>query len=440
MLAIVDELDRHALRLLRAPALEQLQDDVLAGDPGLQVAAEDDTARAGRREVDVARRPAEAERRRPDADADRPVSAVSAAVRVGAGDELTRHDQPLLGEVEVEDAVARRGVVGLHHPVARGELPTDRRLPVVRLDAGEHEVIVGDRRLARADRVTARDLVHRVDRERRRAVGGGQQVGVDAQRLARPHLDVPVDAVRPDDLLRRRQPSGRPLVGPVDDRFALDRLAELASADCEDAAGAPDLVLLGRQRQRLVALALRLVGQPPRDRVERELVVVPSVGDRVGALHDLQPEVERVAAEDVTHVLAGDDDQLETDLLGDRLQPRGAHLARRADGEPVAGDQEGLPGVDALAEVGHQVAEGTLLPLLVQRVETLRHAVLGRRDLIRVDRVELLARSLRVPEDQRAAANDAWSAGSPGHGLAARQVVERYARQKSGGSDPVPGR
>jgi hypothetical protein len=55
-------------------------------------------------------------------------------VRVGAGDELPRHDEPLLGEVEVEDAVARRRVVRLLDPVQPRELAADRRLLVVGLD------------------------------------------------------------------------------------------------------------------------------------------------------------------------------------------------------------------------------------------------------------------------------------------------------------------
>jgi hypothetical protein len=38
-------------------------------------------------------------------------------------------------------------------------------------------------------------------------------------------------------------------------------------------------------------------------------------------------------------------------------------------------------------------------------VETLRNAVIRRGDLVGVDGVELLARNLRVPEDERAASN-----------------------------------
>ena len=59
------------------------------------------------------------------------------------------------------------------------------------------------------------------------------------------------------------------------------------------------------------------------------------------------------------------------------------------------------PGVHARAEVGHQIAERSGLPALVQRVEALGHAVGRRRDLIGVDRVELLARRAGIPENQR---------------------------------------
>ena len=58
----------------------------------------------------------------------------------------------------------------------------------------------------------AGDLIERVDRERRRAVGGRQQIGVDAQRRARRQVrgaEILVDAMRPDDLLGRRHPLGR---------------------------------------------------------------------------------------------------------------------------------------------------------------------------------------------------------------------------------------
>ena len=72
-------------------------------------------------------------------------------MRIGARDELAGHHQPLLGEIEMKDAVARRRVVRLLEAVNAGELAADRRLLVVRLDPREHEVIVGDRGLARVD-------------------------------------------------------------------------------------------------------------------------------------------------------------------------------------------------------------------------------------------------------------------------------------------------
>ena len=192
---------------------------------------------------------------------DRAVGAVGAAVRVGAGNELARHHQPLLGKVEMEDAVAGRRVVRLLDAVMRRELAADRRLLLVVVLAGEDEVIVGDRRLPRVDRVAAGDLVEGVDRERRGAVGGRQQIRVDAQRRARRRpRPILVDAVRPDDLLGRRH-APRALADPAS-RLTGARSTDARNSrrpDGEDAAAPPDLLFLRRERHRLVGLPLRLV-------------------------------------------------------------------------------------------------------------------------------------------------------------------------------------
>jgi hypothetical protein len=95
-------------------------------------------------------------------------------VRIRAGNELPRHHETLLGKVEVENAVARRRVIRLHQPVYTREFPADARLLVVVGLAREDEVIVGDCSLARIDRAAARDLVERMNRERRRAIGRRQ--------------------------------------------------------------------------------------------------------------------------------------------------------------------------------------------------------------------------------------------------------------------------
>src|SRR6266540_2293871 len=115
----------------------------------------------------------------------------------------------------------------------------------------------------------------------------------------------------------------------------------------------------------------------------------------------MESEVERVAAEDVAHPRAADDDQLAAGVLADALEPGGAHLARRPDREAVAGDDEVLAAVHALAEVRHQEAERACPPAVIQSLEALRHAVVRGRDLVGVDRVQLLPRHLWVPEDQR---------------------------------------
>ena len=84
-------------------------------------------------------------------------------MRVRAGDELSRQHQPLLGKIEVKDAVARRRVIRLLDPVELGELPPDRRLLVVVFLAGEDKMIVGDRGLSWIDRVAAGDLIECVN-------------------------------------------------------------------------------------------------------------------------------------------------------------------------------------------------------------------------------------------------------------------------------------
>ena len=124
-------------------------------------------------------------------------------------------------------------------------------------------------------------------------------------------------------------------------------------------------------------------------------------------------------------------DHLEAGFFGDPFEARGAHLARRADGEAIAGDDERLAAMDALAEIGHQVAERSGLPPLVERVEALGDAVRGRRDLIGVDRVELAAelraRQFRIPENERSAADDG------GAGLARLvQSARRPAGRRAG--------
>src|SRR5690348_14059788 len=90
---------------------------VLAADPGPEFAGEDHATAPGRREIDVARRPAEAELGAADADADRAIRAVGAAMGVGARDEGTGHHEALLGEIEMEDPVARGRVVRLVNPL-----------------------------------------------------------------------------------------------------------------------------------------------------------------------------------------------------------------------------------------------------------------------------------------------------------------------------------
>src|SRR4029434_6235969 len=89
---------------------------------------EHDAPRSRQREVDIPCRPPEPQRRRSDAHSDRAVRAVRTAVRVGAWNELSRHHQTLLGEIEMDDAVPRRCVVRLLEAMKARECAPDVRL------------------------------------------------------------------------------------------------------------------------------------------------------------------------------------------------------------------------------------------------------------------------------------------------------------------------
>ncbi len=247
--------------------------------------------------------------------------------------------------------------------------------------------------------------------------------------------------MRPHDLLGRRHAACQLGRWPVERRRGHRRALELAPADREDAAAAANLFFLRRERHRRVGLSLGLVAKLPGRRIEAELVAVLRIGDRVGALHHVQPEVEAVAAEDVAHVRAADDDHLEAGFLGHALQAGRTHLARRADREPVTGNDERLAAMHARAKVGHQVAEGPGFPAFVEGLETLGDAVGGRRDLVGIDRVALpreagAGKGHRVPEDERLAANEGSLAGNLARG-GFRQGVEADSGLQPGGLNRV---
>ena len=73
--------------------------------------------------------------------------------------------------------------------------------------------------------------------------------------------------------------------------------------------------------------------------IKGELVLVAGIGDRLGTLHDVQAEVERIAPEDVAPVVAGDDDHLEAGLFEERrlLRARFLHVRAQRD-EPTRAD------------------------------------------------------------------------------------------------------
>ncbi len=271
-------------------------------------------------------------------------------------------------------------------------------------------MVVGDRRLTRIDEAT-RDLVERVDGKRRSAVRCGQEIGIHAKRVARlQRALLLVHAMRPDDLFGGGQIASDRVIGKLDKRMTLDRGAELAPPGRDDSTGPAKFVLFGRERFRVVDLALGDVGDLSRVWIERELVVVARVGDRLGTLHHVQPEIQRVAAKDVAHVVAADDHHLAAGFFGDAFQASRTHFAGRSDGESVAGDDKRLAAMDACAEVGHQIAKGAGLPTLVKSVERLGHAIGGGCDLVGVDGVAFLpvlrTGEGRIPENQRLATDE----------------------------------
>ena len=123
-------------------------------------------------------------------------------------------------------------------------------------------------------------------------------------------------------------------------------------------------------------------------------------------------------------------------FLGDALEPGRAHLARRADREAIAGDDERLAAMHAGAEVGHQVAERSGLPALVERLEALGDAVGRRRDLIGVDRVELLRLSGGLFGSQKISARPRIRRSAPvaAAGAAVRRVRDRAPGLRRAGS------
>ena len=162
----------------------------------------------------------------------------------------------------------------------------------------------------------------------------------------------------------------------------------------------------------VVGLALRLVDQLPRLGIEAELVVVRASRTASGLCTTCSPRLSafrrkmspRPAPQTIT--------SSRPTSSATPLSPAG--LISRED--PMAKRSPAITNVSPRwtrgAEIRHQVAERARLPALVERVEALRYAVGGGRDLIRVNGVELLLLSwhLEVPENQGFAADGqlAW--------------------------------
>ena len=131
---------------------------------------------------------------------------------------------------------------------------------------------------------------------------------------------------------------------------------EFSASGREDAAAPADLVFLRCQRQRLVVFPWVMLRRRARPGLELQLVAVPRVGHGLRALHDVEPEIERVPAEDVAHVLPQTTTISRPASSAIALSPAGSSRGR-ADREPIARDEKRLAGVHARAEVRHQVPE-----------------------------------------------------------------------------------
>ena len=153
----------------------------------------------------------------------------------------------------------------------------------------------------------------------------------------------------------------------------------------------------------------------------------------------MEAEVEGIAAEDVAHPVAADDDELEALLLRNAFQARGTHLPGGADGEALARDEEGFAAMDALPEIRHEVAEGARLPALVEGIEAFRDTIGGGSDLVGVDRVALPAGPRGIPDDERLPADDMRRAarGRGIGGTGPRQVCFADAGFQARGPDLV---
>ena len=188
--------------------------------------------------------------------------------------------------------------------------------------------------------------------------------------------------VRPDNLFGRRHRSSE---REATRRSACARLTlETRGGHRNDAAAAPDLLLLRRQRKRLgvfdcVRFSSRLVWGSNRNSS-------PSLASLTAwALHDMQPEVERIAAEE-TDANAADDDHVETSFSAIPFSPRGSSHAR-SQLRTGRRAHKRLRGARS-RKVGHQITKRSSLPPFVERLQTFRNAISCRCNLVGIDGVE----------------------------------------------------
>ena len=379
------------------PPRDERQHDVLARGPRREFPAQHHPAGRRRSQKNAAGGPAEAECGRSDADAERAVGAVGAAVAVGPRNHRARHYESLLGEVEVEDPVAGSREPGRAKLLGSGEIPADRGLPVVGLAPREDEVVVRDGGLARINGAPG-DFPEGVDRERRGAVGSGQEVRRYQDAFSHRDRDPAIHPVGPEDLLGHGEPALLFGAGPFDLRLAGQGGEELPASGGEDAAGRPEFGFLPVERLRLVGAAERFVGESPVRRVEAEAVAIPGVLGRGGTLENFEAEVQGVPAEDVADPASEDQHERRARIPCDPEESCRAHLPRGPDTEPFARDHEVRSGPYPGGEIRHQVEKRPDFPALVERVQTLGNAVGGGCDLVGIDGVPFSPGFFRIPE------------------------------------------
>src|ERR1700674_2134792 len=102
--------------------------------------------------------------------------------------------------------------------------------------------------------------------------------------------------MRPDDLLRAAQARRGLRIRPLHEGQLGNGFIELTPSDCDDAAGASNVLFFWREWHRVVGFSTRFVGQAASGRIERQDVALLGILRGSPALDDVQTQVQRGAA------------------------------------------------------------------------------------------------------------------------------------------------